>query len=663
MPDTMKIKRTLFLLLAAALPLQLLAKVTLPAIFTDNMVLQQRSDVKIWGKATPGKAVKVTTSWDKKTYETTAGADGGWAATVSTPAAGGPYTVTVSDGRPVELKNVLIGEVWLCSGQSNMEMRVADRVLNYEREMQEAGRYKNIRLLHIDNTTSPVPQDEAAVRHGGWQVCSGENIADFSAVGYFFGKELHKDLDVPVGLIESCWGGTLAESWTSAGALAEIPAFRARIEKVKRIPQSAMERERMFRDDMDAWRVQMADAEPAFENGRPVWAETSFDDSSWGEIAVPGFVQDQGLDNFSGFMWVRRSVEIPAAWAGRELTLTLSAIDDNDFTYFNGVEVGHTEGCLAFRSYKIPASLVKAGRATVAVRVMDTGGKGGIFGDPNSVALCMSDTEKLPLAGPWKYKVSLGLGEAPDMPVNTATEPNYPTFLYNAMIHPLTDYAIRGAIWYQGEANVARAAQYRDLLPLMIRDWRRQWGYAFPFYIVQLPNYMKAQEGPEESDWAELREAQKHALHLENTGMAVTIDVGDGDDLHPKNKPEVGRRLSLVARAQTYGEQIPCSGPVYEGYAIEDGAIRIRFSHTDGGLTTRDGGRIEGFYIAGPDHEFHAADAVAEGNTVVVSSKGVRFPVAVRYAWANNPACNLYNGAGLPAGPFRTDDWARGAKK
>ena len=257
----------------------------------------------------------------------------------------------------------------------------------------------------------------------------------------------------------------------------------------------------------------------------------------------------------------------------------------------------------------------------------------------------------------------MGLGDAPDMPVNTATEPNYPTFLFNAMINPLVDYAIRGAIWYQGEANVARAAQYRDLLPLMIHDWRQHWGYAFPFYIVQLPNYMKAQEGPEESEWAELREAQKHALRLENTGLAVCIDVGDGDDLHPKNKPAVGRRLSLVARALTYGEQIPHSGPVYEGYRIEGNTIRIDFSHTDKGLKTSDGGPVRGFYIAGPDHKFHAAKAVIEGNTVVVSSDGVRFPVGVRYAWANNPVCNLSNGAGLPAGPFRTDDWTDGAKR
>lgn len=655
----MKLKTIFLLALIGLAPCALQAKVTLPAVFTDNMVLQQRSDVKIWGKASPGRAVKVTTSWDGKTYETKAAATGDWKTTVTTPAAGGPYTVTISDGRPVSLKNVLIGEVWLCSGQSNMEMRIADRVTGYEQEMAQAARYKNIRLLHIDNRTSPEPMADAVVRHGGWQECSAENIADFTAVGWFFGKELNENLDVPIGLIESAWGGTYAESWTDAESLYEIPFFRAKLAKVKQLPQSAEARNEMFRNDMEEWRTEMTRAD---RGCRENWGGTSFDDSAWKQIEAPGFVQDQGVNGFSGFLWMRKTVEIPAAWAGKPLTLGLAMVDDNDFTYFNGVEIGHTEGCMTDRQYTVPASLVKAGKAVVAVRVMDTGGKGGVWGDADRMALTGPDGSRIALAGTWRYKVSMGLGEAPDMPVNTATEPNYPTFLYNAMIAPIVDYAIRGAIWYQGEANVARAAQYRDLLPLMIDGWRRAWGYTFPFYIVQLPNYMKAQEGAEESEWAELRDAQKHALHLEKTGLAVVIDAGDGDDLHPKNKPEVGRRLALAARAQTYGEKIAYSGPVYESYVLENGKIRIGFSHTDGGLKSRDGGAVEGFYIAGPDHRFHVAQAVIDGSSVVVSSKEVRFPVAVRYAWANNPVCNLCNGAGLPAGPFRTDDWPTAVK-
>ncbi len=655
----MKSIRTLLLLLAGALTLPAAAKVKLPAIFTDNMVLQQRCDAPFWGEATPGATVRLTASWDGRSYETAADAAGRWRLEVATPAAGGPYTVTITDGSPVTLANVLVGEVWICSGQSNMEMRVGDRVTDMERELALADGFPEIRLLHIDNTTSPVPLDEAKVRHGGWQVCSAKNVFDFSAAGYFFGKELREHLGVPIGLIETCWGGTLAEAWTSGGSLYDIPYFRDRVEQVKRLPSSTEARTQLFHEEIDRWRVEMAEADPAFEGGVLRWGDASFDDSAWGEIAAPGFVQEQGLNGFSGFLWMRKTVDIPASWAGKELTLDLAIIDDNDFTYFNGVEVGHTEGCMTFRSYTVPAHLVEAGKATIAVRVMDTGGKGGIYGDAAGMALRRSKRDFIPLAGAWKYKVGPRLSEAPELPVNTATEANYPTFLYNAMLHPLVGYGIRGAIWYQGEANVARAAQYCDLLPLMIRDWRRAWGYDFPFYIVQLANYMKVQEGPEESEWAELRDAQRRTLALENTGLAVAIDIGEADDIHPKNKAEVGRRLSLLARAETYGERIPSSGPLYASYRLTDRTVRIRFTHTDGGLTTSDGAPLEGFWIAGGDHVFHAAKATIEGDEVVVSSDEVPCPVAVRYGWADNPVCNLANGAGLPASPFRTDDWAR----
>lgn len=654
----MKIKPLLFLFLGALLPLCGLAEVKLPAIFTDNMVLQRQSDVKIWGAAAPGRKVEVTPSWSGKTVRATADERGDWTVTVATPAAGGPYTVTISDGRPVRLKNVLIGEVWLCSGQSNMEMSMASGVFGGDEAIREADGMKQIRLLHIDNTTSPTPRADAAVRHGGWQVCSSATVTDFSAAGYFFGLSLYRALGVPVGLIESAWGGTLAESWTSAEALSYMPAFAARVEKVRTLPESTEERHEIFRRDIDEWRIQMAAADEGFENGRARCGEPSFDDTAWKEIEAPGFVQDQGLDGFSGFLWMRKTVDIPASWAGKELTLDLAMIDDNDFTYFNGVEVGHIEGCLTPRRYTVPAELVKAGKATVAVRVMDTGGKGGIWGDAGGMKLSHSAEESLPLAGTWKYKVSMGLGDAPEMPVNTATEPNYPTFLYNAMIHPLTDYTIRGAIWYQGEANVARADQYAELLPLMIRDWRRQWGYAFPFYIVQLPNYMNLQQGAEESEWAALREAQAKTLRLENTGLAVTIDVGEGDNLHPRDKRSVGERLALLARAKTYGERVACDGPLPAGYTLGDDCIRIAFPDADQGLKTADGGAVKGFYIAGSDRKFYPAEAVIEGSDVVVRSSEVPFPVAVRYAWANNPVCNLQSGAGLPASPFRTDDWA-----
>lgn len=368
-------------------------------------------------------------------------------------------------------------------------------------------------------------------------------------------------------------------------------------------------------------------------------------------------MQEQGLAGFNGIVWFRKTIDIPANWANKELTLNVGVIDDNDFTYFNGVQVGHTEGWMTPRSYKIPKELVKKGKAVIAVRVMDTGGTGGINGSPGSISLQRSQTDDMQLAGNWKYQVSLTMKDIPHMPVNTANEPNVPGFLFNAMLHPLIPYAIKGAIWYQGEANTGRAYQYRELMPLMIKDWRDRWGCDFPFYMVQLANFTAQQTAPVDATWAELREAQTRTLHLANTGMAVTIDIGDAFDIHPKNKQEVGRRLALVARAQTYGEKIPYSGPMYDTYRIEGNKIRIYFKHTNGGLKTKNNEVLKGFTISGVDRKFHWADAVIDGNSVVVSSPEVSFPIAVRYAWADNPICNLYNGANLPASPFRTDDW------
>lgn len=634
----------------------LTAKVELPALFTDNMVLQQQSDVKIWGKAKPGHIVTVETSWNNAVYKVKASADGSWDATLKTVSYGGPYTITISDGKKVELKNVLLGDVWLCGGQSNMEMKINDNVTDMTAAKDAAASYKNVRLLHIENTISTHPVKDVTVRHGGWQECNAETIGYFSATGYFFGTRLNDELDIPIGLIESCWGGTLAEAWASRGSLMKMPDFIEQVEKLEKIPDSQEEREAMFRREVDEWADAMEAVDAEFSDGRLLSGEVAYDDSQWDEIYSPGFVQDNGLDNFSGFLWMRKTVEVPENWLGQDLILDLAVIDDNDFTYFNGIELGHTEGCWTRRVYTVPANLVKAGTNVISVRIMDTGGKGGICGNAEDLALIKSETQRIPLKGTWKYKVAMGISSAPSMPVNTTNEPNFPTFLYNAMIYPLIDIPIKGAIWYQGEANAPRAFQYQTLLPLMINDWRQSWGYSFPFYICQLANYQAVQVGPEESDWAELREAQLKTLSLENTGMAVLIDIGEADDIHPKNKTEVGNRLALNALGLTYGKNVTYSGPIYKSFKIEEGRIRIEFEFSEG-LNTPENADLSGFYIAGPDHEFHKAVARIEGNTVVVSSDDVPFPVAVRYGWANNPVCNLYNGAGLPASPFRTDCW------
>jgi sialate O-acetylesterase len=331
-------------------------------------------------------------------------------------------------------------------------------------------------------------------------------------------------------------------------------------------------------------------------------------------------------------------------------------IDDNDITCFNGVKVGETTGYSLDRNYTIPAKQVKAGKAIVSVRATDTGGGGGFHGEPQqmSLSLAANPQERIALANDWKYKVAVDMNKLEKAPVSVTGNPNRPTVLYNAMIHPLAPYAVQGAIWYQGESNADRAEQYRTLFPLMIQDWRKSFGRNFAFYFVQLANYMSEQPQPVESAWAELREAQLHTLTLENTGMAVTIDTGEAKDIHPQNKQDVGLRLALAARANTYKENIPFSGPVYQSHSIAGNTIRVKFSHANQGLKSKDNTPLTGFAIAGPDHQYHWADAVIEGDEVVVSSPEVQFPVAVRYAWADNPVCNLYNGAGLPASPFRT---------
>ena len=631
------------------------AQVKLSPIFSDNMVLQQQIKAPIWGETKPYKKVEVTTSWDQKKYKVQADPQGKWKTEVVTPVAGGPYSITISDGKKVKLSNVMIGEVWVCSGQSNMEMQVEGwgKVMNYQQEKEEAENYPNIRFLLVEKATSPQPINEIKVAENGWQVCSSKTVADFSAAGYFFGRDLHKYQNVPIGLIDTSWGGTYIETWTSKEALATMPDMQKKLDVLNGLPITKEDREKKFHSDVENWKKDVAKIDKGFVNGEAVWAATGLEDCAWKTMKVPGLMQEQGLEGFNGIVWFRKTIDIPANWTDKELTLNVGVIDDNDFTYFNGVQVGHTEGWMAPRSYKIPKELVKGGKAVIAVRVMDTGGTGGINGSPESISLHRSETDAVQLAGDWKYQISLNIKDIPQMPVNTANEPNVPSFLFNAMLNPLIPFAIKGAIWYQGEANTGQAYQYRELMPLMIKDW----GYDFPFYMVQLASFTAQQTAPVDATWAELREAQTQTLHLGNTGMAVTIDIGDAFDIHPKNKQEVGRRLALAARAQTYGEKIPYSGPMYDTYQIEGNKIRIYFKHTDGGLKTKNNEIPKGFTIAGVDHKFHWADAVIDGNSIVVSSPEVAFPIAVRYAWADNPICNLYNGADLPASPFRTDDW------
>lgn len=636
------------------------AQVRLSPLFTDNMVMQQRTDAPIWGTCEAGRTVSVTTSWNRRKYDTVAGSDGKWKVKVATPKAGGPYEITVSDGTPVTLRNVMIGEVWLCSGQSNMDMPVNGwgQVNNYEAEVKAAG-HPDIRLLRVDNVMAMQPQQSFTAMNGGWQVCSPEVITPFSAVAYFFGRDIEKYRDVPVGLIQSSWGGTPAEAWTSGESLTEMPEFRGEVERIGSMPDNKEERAAIYKDELAGWFDKLNGNDPEFKDGRFAYFAASYDDSGWDDTPVPGYITDSKYGAFDGMIIYRRVVDIPKTIAGKALTLCLGKVDDDDMTFFNDVMIGSTTGPGETREYKIPAGAVKAGKAVITVRSIDSGGLAGITGyDDRECRLTAEDGTTISLNGTWKTRMAAPLSSLSSKPRDPVNDPKNACVLYNAMINPLVGYAIKGAIWYQGEDNSNRAWQYRDLMPLMIEDWRQKWGYDFPFFMVQLANFMQRHDQPTESRWAELREAQQMtADRLSGCGMACIIDIGEAGDIHPRNKQDVGHRLALLARQKVYGEKVEASGPAYRDCRIEKNTIRIFFDHTAKGLAISDGQQLKGFAIAGPDHRFHWADAVIDGNTVVVYSPEVRHPVAVRYAWADNPECNLTNSTGLPAMPFRTDDW------
>ncbi|KAA6302296.1 MAG: hypothetical protein EZS26_001409 [Candidatus Ordinivivax streblomastigis] len=631
------------------------ARIELPKVFTDNLVLQQQKQAPIWGKATPNKEVTITTSWDNHNYKVVADQAGKWKTTLQTPvASNNPYSITISDGKAVTLKNILIGEVWICSGQSNMEMPLAGwgKVANYEQEIAAAN-YPQIRLLQVDKATSSQPLDDLNGTDKGWQQCSPETVAEFSSVAYFFGRNLWQNRNVPVGLINTSWGGTIAEAWTSGESLEQMPDFTEEVKTIQLLSEG--EAQTAYEKAFKEWNDAVLAADAGIKNK---WESNATNDTDWQTMSLPGLWEDRGFANFDGIVWFRKTIEIPAAWAGKDLQLKLAMIDDNEITYFNGVKVGETTGYNVERSYTIPAKQVKAGKAVIVVRVTDTGGGGGFHGEPQqmSLSLATNPQEQIALANEWKYKIAIDINQLGKAPVSVVGNPNRPTVLYNAMIHPLVPYAAQGAIWYQGESNADRAAQYRTLFPLMIQDWRKSFGQHLAFYFVQLANFKDQQSQPKESEWAELRDAQLQTLALENTGMAVTIDIGDAKDIHPKNKQEVGLRLALAARANTYQENIASSGPIYQSHIISGNTIRIKFTHTHQGLKSKGNAPLQGFAIAGPDHQYYWADAVIEGDELIVSSSKVTFPTAVRYAWADNPVCNLYNGAGLPASPFKTGD-------
>ncbi|WP_379848971.1 sialate O-acetylesterase [Larkinella bovis] len=616
------------------------------------MVLQRRKPVPVWGWASPGEKVTVQFLGAgplRQTKTAKADKDGKWLIRLDPTEAGGPYQVVVSGAKnTLTLDDILVGEVWICSGQSNMAFAV-NRSVNAEAEKKNA-HFPQIRHFKVPLEKSLTPKDD--ISGGEWQITTPETVGTFSAVGFYFGRELYNRLQVPIGLVTTSWGGTQIESWISREAMNSFDEFK---DHVANMPVSLEELNKSRKKKLDEVIIQQQGGFPDAETVKS-WSEPSLNDSNWQTMAVPDYFDLKSLAGLDGVVWFRREFTLPAQWENQSMVLNLCSIDDIDRTYVNGVKVGEsTQKVPEGRTYLIPPNVLKAGKNVIAIRIEDHGVLGGFSGKAEQLKISR-DTYEQPLAGDWKYRVEASVDNKQFTGANVAG-----TVLYNAMVAPLIPFAMQGVIWYQGESNAQRAYQYRKAFPLMINDWRKQWGANFPFLFVQLASYNAFGGNSEKgSPWAELREAQALALTtVPNTGMAVTTDLGESNDIHPKNKQDVGKRLAYNALKLVYQQPIVPAGPVYQSHQVSGNKVTLTFGETGSGLSTPDKyAYLKGFEVAGSDQKFHWAKAEVQGNKVVVWSEQVSQPVAVRYGWADdNLEANLYNMEGLPAAPFRTDTW------
>lgn len=628
------------------------ARPLLHPLFSDGAVLQRDRRIPVWGFARPGEKISVSLDGKRKISAKTE-ASGRWMTQIGPIGAGTGHTLVVSDSATKQTetrRDIAFGDVWLCSGQSNMELRMEN--VNNSAAQTAAANYPNIRFLFVPRTAARTPRALADVQ---WKRVSPATVGQFSAVGYFFGRELNQKLNVPIGLIDASWGGTAAEVWASAPVLRSFAAFKPGLASLD-----------TTRDDVpieiqqEQWTLSH---DAGYAGG---WNKPDFDDSAWTNVAIPGhFTRDDkgDLNDFDGYVWYRVPVQVPAAMEGHDAVLTLGNIDDDDTTFWNGARIGATNGIGNKRVYSIPAAQMKAGRAILAVRVFDFVGPGGLVGTGTAGEMKLeAGGVSVSLEGQGKVRRAASAVEWQLMgaPFNERDFPRTPSVLFNSMIAPLTPFGIKGALWYQGEANETRPEQYKPLLSMLITDWRARFKSGdFPFYLVQLAGFRSPDTQPMEKSfsWAPIRESQAFvAGTVKNSGYSVTTDIGDQGNIHPKNKQEVGHRLALLALQNDYGFKVEASGPTVRQMTPEAGTIRLRLDHAAGGL------KLEGesnnvFAIAGADKKWAWATPTIEGDSVVLRSPEVSQPVAVRFAWSDFPRGNLYNGARLPMAPYRSDNW------
>lgn len=646
----------------------------LPVIFSDNMVLQQNTNVPFWGKAQMDGELKISADWGE-TVKVTIKKDNNWFVKLRTPKAGGPYNVKLQAGDSILVyKNVLVGEVWVCSGQSNMEMPVEgwppkDTINNSYSVIKNSQNQQ----IHLFTVVKAVADNKQSGCGGTWVECNPENAAKFSATAYFFGKKLNDELKIPIGLIHTSWGGTPIEAWISSDYLKDIPDYKSIIDKIS---MSSKETKKMT-DWLETFPVMDmnnktgADKWQGILSGDAGCEQAGYNDSLWHVMKLPTNWESTEVGDLDGLVWFRKKIEIPQTWANKDLVLELGPVDDMDETYVNGTKIGQMmkDGLWQVdRVYDIPKELVKDNTLTIAVRVLDTQGGGGIYGQESKLSVHPKGSdEKISLAGDWKYLPVAVYKGGKFYVIGAKGEKYYshpkmvieltaytPTALYNAMINPLIPYGIKGAIWYQGESNAGQPERYTDLMKRMITNWRKEWMEGeFPFYYVQIAPF----DYGEKTQSQKLREAQLKALSIPNTGMAVTMDIGSPITIHPGNKKEVGARLALWALAKNYDKDVNYSGPLFKEMKISGKNISLCFTHTEKGLLLQPIKGNNNFLIAGKDKVFKPANVKIKGDMLIVSNDEIAEPVAVRYCWGNIKEATLFNRAGLPASSFRTDDW------
>ena len=612
-------------------------------IFGDNMVLQRGKANTIWGWSEPGDHVQVQIG--EQAASDVAGADRRWQVTIQPPPAGGPYTIKIAGHETVELHNVLVGDVWLCGGQSNMGLPL--QMTRNGAEDAKTANYPEIRFFSVEGHPAYRHND---VISGSWKTVSPETVGRLSAVGFYFARKVQNEIHVPIGLVVDALGGTPAESWTSAEALRPLHDFDIPLAELQRLAsEGAPEYGNYVMHWYDRYDIGL----------KGNWAAPDLDDSSWTPVELPGGFKELGVPETPALAWFRREIVLPDKLPAGMPLLFLGSIERMDTVYINGRSAGGSAWVENPRVYPLFGAVLKPGKNVIAIRVLKTKPDGGFLGKPDELHLVLGDKTNIPLAGKWKGKLSLDARPPQPLPIAYENWPVMPAVLYEGMLKPIAPLSITGALWYQGEQNSPRGFQYRKILPVMIADWRKLFGQGdFPFYIVSLPAFKQRSATPVDGDeWTETRESQAiTAASVPNSCLAVTIDTGDANNIHAKDKQPVGERLALCALANQYHKKVVDSGPTLKSVDRRPGAIRLHFAHTDGGLVVK-GTKLEEFAIAGEDRKWYWADAQIKGKTILVSSPLVPNPKEVRYAWQSNPAATLFNGAGLPAGPFRTDTW------